>query len=160
MTVSGHVVGLWATLNLVLALGLIAYDGSPFVIGLHVAAVVLVAGFGLAVRGAARRGAVGPQLRQPYRSLAAASAGTTAFVIAWGAAYGTWLWILAIYPVIVTILLVGRERLPRQAGEASPDQLARPREVPVERPPDPATARRRGLEIAHRRRRRRRGEAT
>lgn len=150
-----HVVGLWATMNTALALGIIAYSGDLFPILVHVGGSALVAGFGLAVLLAWRRHAVGPQLRVAYRSVAALATGVFALVMAGTAVYGLWVLVLAPYPALVAVVMAFRERLPTVAAG-----VTRPQKLPVDRPPTPQEVRAEALEVAHARTRRRRGEAT
>jgi hypothetical protein len=149
-----HVVGLWATGNAALALGIIPYHEWSFAVLLHLASAGLVALYGLAVMIAWRRHGVGPQLRTAYRSVAALAAGVLVLVLAGTTVYGWWVLALAPYPALVLVLTLRRERLPAGA------HVGRPREVPVARPETPREVREDALEIAHARKRRRRGEAT
>jgi hypothetical protein len=149
-----HVVGLWATGNAALALGILAYGGGPFPVLVHLGGSALVAGFGLAVLVAWRRHGVGPQLRTAYRSVSAMAAGALALVLGATVVYGWWVLALAPYPALVLVVALRRERLPAVAD------VDRPRAVPVPRPETPREVREDALEIAHARKRRRRGEAT
>jgi hypothetical protein len=150
-----HLVGLWATGNTALALGIIAYGEWSFAVLLHLGGSALVAVYGLAVLVAWRRHGVGPPSRVAYRSVAALAAGIVVLVVAVAAVYGWWALVLAPYPTVVALVMMRRERLP--AGEAGTPPSV---EVPVERPPTRVEVRAEALEMAHARKRRRRGEAT
>ena len=150
-----HVVGLWATGNAALSLGMIAYGSSPLPVLLHLGGSVLVAVFGVAVMIAFRRQGVEPQLRVAHRSVAALALGVVALVIGVAACYGPWVLIALPYPVFTALVMLRRERLP-----AGADGPPRPYELPVERPPSSQEVREEALEVAHARTRRRRGEAT
>lgn len=154
-----HVVGLWATGNAALALGILAYGGGSFSVAfpvlLHLGGSVLVAVFGLAVMVSLRRHGVAPALRTASRSLAAMAIGVLAVVFAVTVVYGPWALALAPYPALVAVVMLWRERPPPDATAVS-----RPREVPVERPSTSREVRAEALEAAHARKRRRRGEAT
>lgn len=150
-----HVVGLWAVGNAALALGVLAYGGGPFPVLLHLGGSALVAAFGVAVLVSWSRRGVGPQTRTAYRSIAALATGVLALVLALTWVYGAWVLALAPYPALVAVVMVRRERLPADATDVS-----QPREVPVERPATTHEIREEALEIAHARKRRRRGEAT
>lgn len=154
-----HVVGLWATGNAALALGIIAYGGGGFSVAfpvlLHVVGSALVAVFGLAVMISWRRRGVAPALRTATRSLAALAIAVLAVVFAVTVVYGPWVLALAPYPALVAVVMLWRERPPADAGAVS-----QPREVPVERPATSREVRSEALEAAHARKRQRRGEAT
>jgi hypothetical protein len=153
--VPAHVVGLWAIGNAALALGILAYGGGPFPVLLHLGGSALVAAFGVAVLVSWRRRGVGPQLRTAYRSIAALAAGILGLLLALTWVYGPWVLALAPYPALVVVVMVRRERLPADVSDVD-----HPREVPVERPTTTHEVREEALEIAHARKRRRRGEAT
>lgn len=150
-----HLVGLWATGNAALALGIIAYGGGPLPVLLHLGGSALVAAFGVAVMISWRRHGVAPALRTASRSLAALAVGVLALVLAVTAVYGPWVLALAPYPALLALVMLRRERPPVDATAVS-----RPREVPVERPATSQEVRAEAIEAAHARKRRRRGEAT
>lgn len=150
-----HVVGLWAIGNAALALGILAYGGGPVPVLLHLGGSALVAAFGVAVLVSWQRRGVGPPLRAAYRSVAALAIGVLGLVLALTWVYGPWVLALAPYPALVAVVMVRRERLPDGATD-----VHGAREVPVERPPTTREVREDALEIAHARKRRRRGEAT
>lgn len=157
MTLPAHIVGLWATLNVALTLVLPVYDEWPFALVLHLLATGLVAAFGVAVLVAVRRRGLGPQLRLPYRSVAALAAGALGLVVALSVVWGWWLLVLAPYPLIALLVTVRSERMPADAGPGPP---RRPQPVPVDRPATNREVRAEALESAHARKRARRGEAT
>jgi lysylphosphatidylglycerol synthetase-like protein (DUF2156 family) len=157
MTVPAHIVGLWATLNLALTLVLPVYDEWSFALVLHLLASGVVAVFGIAVLVAIRRRGIGPELRLPYRSVAALATGALGLVVALAVVWGWWVLVLAPYPLVVVLLTLRSERVP--AG-ADTGPLRTPRPVPVDRPPTTREVRAEALENAHARKRARRGEAT
>ncbi len=108
------VVGGWAAANLGLALGLLAFRPGTLELMIHIAATAAVAGFGLAVLVALRTGREGPQVRQPRRATAGVLVALGLAVGLSGFAYGWWLALLGIYPLLLGALLglARRERLP------------------------------------------------
>lgn len=107
------VVGAWATGLLVLALVLFFFARQPAVVVMYLAAIGLVACFGLAVLLAARRGAEhAVQRRQPRRATAAVFAALALAVAATGLAYGWVLALMAVYPLGVALWMLRGERLP------------------------------------------------
>ena len=110
------VVGAWATGLLVLALVLFLFARQPAVVVMYLAAIGLVAGFGLAVLLAARRGAEhAVQRRQPRRATAAVFAALAVAVAATSLAYGWVLVLAAAYPLGVALWMLRGERLPAGA---------------------------------------------
>ena len=110
------VVGAWATGLLALALVLLPFAQHIAVVVMYLAAIGLVAGFGLAVLMAARRGAEhAVQRRQPRRATAAVFAALAAGVAATGLAYGWVLVLAAVYPLGIALWMLRGERLPARA---------------------------------------------
>lgn len=159
----GHVVGLWATLNAALSLVILFYDPrDPLPLVLHLLGAMLVTIFGVAVLVTLRRRGTGPQLRLPYRSVAAGATGVVALVLCFSWVYGVWVLALLPYPLVVAVVMAVRgERLSAAAADApGVPALRAPRSVPVDRAPTSDEVRDRALEIHHAQQRRRRGEAT
>jgi hypothetical protein len=154
-----HVVGLWATLNAALALAIIPYGDWVLAVLLHVVGSALVAVFGIAVLVSLRRRGAGPELRLPYRSVAALAAGAVVLVLALTTVYGWWVLVLLPYPLAVALVAARRERLPADAADGT-GEIDTPQRVPVERPATTDEVRAEALGIAHAQQRRRRGEAT
>lgn len=103
----------WAGFNALLTLVLVIYDqNDPFPLIVYALAVVLVGGFGLAVLRAARRSRPGPTLRIATRSTSAGFAAIAAMFIALGCCYGYWLMLLALGPILLSVLALRTERLP------------------------------------------------
>lgn len=158
-----HIVGLWATLNAALAGVILFYDDplSPLPVVLHLTGTTLVTVFGVAVLVTMRRRGTAPQLRLPYRSVAALASGVVALLLGLAWVYGAWVLALVPYPLLVAVVMVRRERLPADtAGPRGAPGVPTPQPVPVDRPATTAEVRAEALEIAHEQRRRRRGEAT
>jgi hypothetical protein len=157
-----HVVGLWATLNASLSLVILFYDPGPLPVVLHLLGTTLVTIYGVAVLVTLRRRGTGPQLRLPYRSVAAGATGVAVLVLCLAWVYGAWLLALLPYPLVVAVIMAIRgERLPAAAADAAGVPALRvPRAVPVDRAPTGDEVRDRALEIHHAQQRRRRGEAT
>lgn len=159
-----HLVGLWATLNAALACVIVLYDPplGPLPLVLHLVGTTLVTIYGIAVLVTLRRRGSGPQLRLPYRSVAAGATGVVALVLGLAWVYGVWLLALLPYPLVVAVVMAVRgERLPAAAADASgAPALRAPRSVPVDRAPTDDEVRARALEIHRAQQRRRRGEAT
>ena len=109
---AAQLVGAWAAGNLVLTLILLAFTAGPLQLGVHLAAVAILTGFGLIVGLAARAGRVGPQQRQPRSASAAVLAGLGVAMGLTGVAYGWWLSVLGLYPLALAAWLLRGERLP------------------------------------------------
>ncbi|MDD7968037.1 hypothetical protein [Actinomycetospora lemnae] len=158
-----HIVGLWATLNAALAGAIVLYVEPlfPLPLVLHLVGAALVTIFGVAVLVAGRRGGAGPQLRLPYRSVAALAGATVALLLALTWVFGLWVLALVPYPLLVAVVMVRRERLPVDATtQAGAPGTRSPVPVPVERPLTTPEVCARALEIHHAQQRRGRGEAT
>jgi hypothetical protein len=157
-----HVVGLWATLNAALALAILIYDPGPLPVVLHLLGTTLVTIYGVAVLLTLRRRGTGPQLRLPYRSVAAGATGVAVLVLCLAWVYGVWVLALLPYPLVVAVIMAVRgERLSAASADASGvPALRAPQSVPVDRAPTSDEVRDRALEIHHAQQRRRRGEAT
>lgn len=156
-----HVVGLWATLNAALAGVLIVYGEWAMPVVLHFVGTTLVTVFAIAVLVSMRRHGTGPQLRLPYRSVAALATGVVVLLLALAWVFGLWFLALVPYPLVVALVMVRRERLPADtAGPRGATALRAPQPVPVDRPETTEEVRAQALEIHHAQQRRRRGEAT
>ncbi len=110
------VIGAWACGLTVLALTLLAFTRHVAIVVMYLAAVGIVASFGVAVLVATRRGAEhAVQLRQPRRATAAVFAALAVGVAATGLAYGWVLTLTAVYPLGVALWMLRGERLPKHA---------------------------------------------
>jgi hypothetical protein len=119
----GHIVaGIWAAMNLGLALGIFAFGRGTFETWIHIFSAMLVAAFAGAVLLAKRGGRDRPQHRQPRRATAATLGAIGLTLGVSGFVYGYWLGVLGLYPIGLALFLLRGERLPPGA-EPSPAAL-------------------------------------
>jgi hypothetical protein len=102
--------GGWVAANGVLAGLLFIYHPEPISVALYASALVLVAGFGVAVLVASRRGRVGAQLRMPVRGTSAALAAVGVLLIGLGLVYGWVLALIGLVPLLASPVAARRER--------------------------------------------------
>jgi hypothetical protein len=123
--------GGWVAANGVLAGVLFIYHPEPISVALYAAAIAILAGFGVSVLVAARRGRVGAQRRMPVRGTSAALVAVGLLLVGLALVYG---WVLALVGLVPLLAAARAAR-----GERVPAGLRPSPAVPEGRPPaDPA----------------------
>jgi isoprenylcysteine carboxyl methyltransferase (ICMT) family protein YpbQ len=110
----------WGAFNALLAVVLIGYSfRDPFPIAVYWSAIAGVAGFATVVLMAVRRSerARSATYRTAVTAASSAFAGIAAALIGLSFVYGHWLALIALYPIVLTVLLARRENA--AAGEES-----------------------------------------
>ena len=103
----------WAAFNALRTAVLVGYSiADPFPLIVYATGVTLVALFGAAVLLAGRRAIPAGPYRVATRSTSAAFLAAAAGFFGLGFTYGTWLMVVAIVPLVATIVLASRERIP------------------------------------------------
>ena len=101
----------WAALNALLTVVLVIFSyQDPFPLIVYMCAVLLVGGFGTAVLVAARHETV-DWYPTAVRSASSAFLAIGLTLIGLGFVYGLWLMLVALYPLLLAGILLGRERL-------------------------------------------------
>lgn len=101
----------WAAANALLTVVLVIFSyQDPFPLIVYMCGVLLVGGFGTAVLVAARRQAAA-WYPTAVRSASSAFLAMGITFIGLGFFYGLWLMLVALYPLLLAGILVGRERL-------------------------------------------------
>lgn len=101
----------WAAANALLTVVLVIFSyQNPFPLIVYMCAVLLIGGFGTAVLVAARHEAA-DWYPTAVRSASSAFLAIGITLIGLGFVYGLWLMLVALYPLLLAGILLGRERL-------------------------------------------------
>jgi hypothetical protein len=112
----------WAAFNALLTVVLVVYSyRDPFPLIVYSGALVLIGTFGTAVLLVGRDQLVPGSYRMATRSTSAAFLAAALALIGLGTIYGLWIMLFALYPLLLAVVLVRRERvIPGAATDKEP----------------------------------------